>query len=292
MKGILLLDKKSGITSHDLVYIARRKLQIKRIGHTGTLDPLASGLMALVIGQATKIADYLQNSQKEYIAKAVFGKSYSTYDIEGDVTGVCDYIPTKSEIVNYIKNLPGRHSQIPPIYSAIKIDGKKLYEYARDGKEVEIKPRDIEIFESEVLKAEDGAVSFRVKVSKGTYIRSLINDMGKDLSSLSAMSELRRTAIGNFRIEDSIKTEDFESMEMTEIKRHLLKPELALNHLPAFYVPDYFYDRIRNGLQFRFNSSDLELGQEVRVFCRKEFLGIGYIRNRDGLELQIKKLIV
>ena len=292
MNGILLIDKDKGITSHDVVNKVRRILGTRKIGHTGTLDPIATGLLPLLIGEGTKISNYIVAHDKEYIGAAVFGSEYTTYDITGDVLAKTDNIPSDEDVIKYIDNLKGKITQKPPIYSAIKVKGKKLYEYARAGIEVEIPEREVEIFETEVLNNKPGEVCFRVKCSSGTYIRSLIQSMGMDLSSYAAMSDLRRTKVGVFNVEDAISLDDLEKLSREEIEARLISIEEALSNMKKFIVPDYFYDRMKNGLQFRMKKTDFNIGEEVRIYCKGEFIGIGYIRMKDTPELQLKKLII
>ena len=292
MNGILLIDKDKGMTSHDVVNRVRRILGTRKVGHTGTLDPIATGLLPLLIGEGTKISNHIVADDKEYIGAAVFGSEYTTYDIIGDVLAKTDNIPSDEDVINYIDNLKGKITQKPPIYSAIKVKGKKLYEYARAGIEVEIPEREVEIFETEVLNNKPGEVCFRVKCSSGTYIRSLIQSMGRDLSSYAAMSDLRRTKVGVFNVEDAISLDDLEKLSREEIEARLISIEEALSNMKKFTVPDYFYDRMKNGLQFRMKKTDFNIGEEVRIYCKGEFIGIGYIRMKDTPELQLKKLII
>lgn len=292
MNGILLIDKDKGMTSHDVVNKVRRIIGTRKVGHTGTLDPIATGLLPVLAGEATKISDYIVADDKEYIATAVFGNEYTTYDITGDVVASTKNIPRKDSIIKYIEKLTGKITQKPPIYSAIKVNGKKLYEYARAGIEVEIPEREVEIFETEILSIKPGEVCFRVKCSTGTYIRSLIQSMGIDLSSYAAMGDLRRTEVGMFKIENAISIDRLEKLSEEEINRLLIPLEEALSNMKKFIVPDYFYDRIKNGLQFRMKKTDFSIGEEVRIYCRDEFIGIGYIRLKDTPELQLKKLII
>lgn len=292
MNGILLIDKDKGMTSHDVVNRVRRILGTRKVGHTGTLDPIATGLIPVLVGEGTKISNYIVADDKEYIATAVFGNEYTTYDITGDIVASTENIPDEADVINYIESLHGKITQKPPIYSAIKVKGKKLYEYARAGIDVEIPEREVEIFETEVLNIKPGEVCFRVKCSSGTYIRSLIQSMGRDLGSYAAMSDLRRTKVGAFNIEDAVSLDDLAKLSREEIEKRAISIEEALSNMKKFFVPDYFYDRIKNGLQFRMKKTDLSIGEEVRIYCKGEFIGIGYIRMKDTPELQLKKLII
>lgn len=292
MNGILLIDKDKGMTSHDVVNRIRRILGTRKVGHTGTLDPIATGLIPVLVGEGTKISNYIVADDKEYIATAVFGNEYTTYDITGDIVASTENIPDEADVINYIESLHGKITQKPPIYSAIKVKGKKLYEYARAGIDVEIPEREVEIFETEVININPGEVCFRVKCSSGTYIRSLIQSMGRDLGSYAAMSALRRAKVGMFNIEDAVSLDNLEKLSREEIEKRAISIEEALSNMKKFFVPDYFYDRIKNGLQFRVKKTDLSIVEEVRIYCKGEFIGIGYIRMKDTPELQLKKLII
>ena len=207
MNGIILINKEKGCTSHDVVY------KVKKVGHTGTLDPNATGVLPLLIGEATKISKYLINHDKEYEVVLELGKKTSTADVEGEVIEEKE-VPTKSLEEQYVKKILktfiGKQEQTPPIYSAIKINGKKLYEYARKGQEVKLEPRQIEIYDIELLninKTEE-QISFRVRCSKGTYIRSLCEDIAERLGTVGLMKELKRTVVGDFKIENAITVEE------------------------------------------------------------------------------------
>lgn len=209
MDGILLINKTTGMTSHDVVMKIRKLLKTKKVGHCGTLDPDATGVLVICVNKATKAIQFLTADSKEYIATLSLGKSTDTYDASGKVL--------KEKEFNGIKNLEevlnsfvGKQKQLPPIYSAIKVNGKKLYEYARENKEVEIKPRDIEIKEIELLKVEDNEITFRVLCSKGTYVRSLCVDIANKLGYPGHMKSLMRSQSGDFKLEDCFTLEDVE----------------------------------------------------------------------------------
>lgn len=212
MDGILLINKEVGLTSQAVLTKLKRILGEKRIGHCGTLDPIASGVLVVLIGAATKLSSYLLEKDKEYLAKVKLGVKTDTYDVTGNVIkeGKVENI-TNELIDEALASFLGDIKQTPPIYSAIKVDGKKLYEYARCGKDVEIKPRDVTIYEiKRTGELEDDEFSFLVKASKGTYIRSLINDLGEKLGTFATMSSLTRIKSGKFDISDSKKIEDIE----------------------------------------------------------------------------------
>ena len=223
MFGFLNVYKPKGKTSHDVVAILRRVTKIKQIGHTGTLDPFAEGVLPICIGKATRLIEYL-NDDKAYIGTVQLGKSTTTYDLEGETIDVSDKTPSLEEIENELNNFRGDIEQLPPIYSAIKVNGKKLYEYARKGEEVEIKPRSVNISDLKILNydQENRILELYIKCSKGTYIRSIAHDLGKNLGCFGHLIKLIRVKAGDFEVEDSVKLEDLTSLE--EVQKHLIYP--------------------------------------------------------------------
>jgi len=215
MDGILVVNKPSGITSHDVVDFIRRKFNIKRVGHAGTLDPLATGVLVMLLGKATKLSNTFLNDDKEYIAKLYFGKSTDTQDSQGKVLEVKFIEPIDIEdIKKALENFKGEIEQIPPMVSAIKYKGKKLYELARSGKTVVREPRKIKISEIEILDFKFPELTFKVKCSKGTYVRTLCEDIGRSLGVPSHMSGLVRSASGDFLLENSKNMEDADEKDI------------------------------------------------------------------------------
>lgn len=290
--GLLVFDKDKGITSHDLVYKVRRKLGIKKVGHTGTLDPMATGVLVISIGKATKTSEYILSSDKEYEAKIKLGVLTNSYDITGEILEEEKVNFREDDIKKALQNFTGKLSQKPPIYSALKVDGKKLYEYAREGKDVEIKKRDIEIYKNELLDF-NGSDEFliRVTVSKGTYIRSLANDIGNFLGTYGTLTELRRIRTGDFKIEDSISTSDFENMPIDEIKEKILPMDLALTNLKRIDIDKIFCSKFLNGQFYKLNYKLKD--DNYRVYCDNLFLGIGEIRFINEIpHLKMKKRLI
>ena len=211
MDGIILINKQKGITSRDVVNLVSKKIDIKKVGHAGTLDPMATGLMVIGIGQGTKILNMLTLDNKEYIATVKMGIQTDTFDITGTVLKkLNDFQITKEDINNTLKSFLGTYEQTVPKYSALKIKGKRLYEYARNNEEVELPKRKVTIYDIELLDVdlENKEFKFRVLVSKGTYIRSLIDDIGNSLHIPMTMKELVRTKCGQFKLEDSNLIDD------------------------------------------------------------------------------------
>lgn len=214
MNGVINVNKPLGMTSHDVVYRLRKLLSIKKIGHTGTLDPDASGVLPMCIGRATKVADMLTAQDKQYIAEVTLGSATDTLDKTGTVTETAEVNVTEDEVRAVISEFVGCIEQIPPMYSAIKVDGKKLYELAREGVEIERKPRKVCIEAIELLDIdlENKRFSMRVDCSKGTYIRTLCDDIGRRLGCFAHMSALERTKSGRFDIAESYTLEELERM--------------------------------------------------------------------------------
>lgn len=290
--GLLIFDKDKGITSHDLVYKVRKKLGIKKVGHTGTLDPMATGVLVISIGKATKTSDYILSSNKEYEARIKLGLLTDSFDITGEILKEEKVDISEEEIKNILKKFTGKISQKPPIYSALKVNGKKLYEYAREGKEVEIKNREVEIFSNTLLDF-NGKDEFliRTSVSKGTYIRSLAKDIGEALGSYGTLTELIRVRTGNFKIEDAVKVSDFENMSLDEIKDKILPMDLALADFDKVEIPYSFCQRFLNG-QFYKLKDNLKV-ESYRVYSDNKFLGIGEVIKKDGeIFLKMKKRLI
>jgi len=213
MEGILLIDKPKGITSRDVVNQSCKLLKTKKVGHTGTLDPIATGVLVLCVGKYTKLVDLITNYEKEYISTAKLGIETDTLDITGNVIREEKIVMNKSQILRVLNSFKGKYMQEVPNYSAVKINGKKLYEYARNNEEIELPKREVEIKNIELLEynEDNSEIKFKVLVSKGTYIRSLIRDIGIKLNVPITMSELRRTKQGKFNIEDCFKIDEIEN---------------------------------------------------------------------------------
>lgn len=211
MNGILVINKEENYTSRDVVNIVSKKLNTKKIGHTGTLDPMAKGVLVLCVGKSLKVVDLITSYTKEYIAKVKLGIETDSLDITGNILREKEVNVDKNDIINVLNSFLGKSIQEVPKYSAVKVNGKKLYEYARNDIEVELPKREIEIFDIELLSdVLNNEFSFRVVVSKGTYIRSLIRDIGNKLNTYACMSDLIRTKQGNFDINNSYSLSDIE----------------------------------------------------------------------------------
>lgn len=243
MDGILLVNKPKDMTSRDVVNILSKKFNLRSIGHTGTLDPIATGVLGIAMNKGLKIVDLLINDTKEYIATAKMGVSTDTLDVTGNIINEEDnYQVTKEQLIEVLNSFVGKSIQEVPIYSALKVNGKRLYEYARGNKKVEIPKREIEIYEIELLELNKDEFKFRVVVSKGTYIRSLIRDIGNKLGIPCVMSDLIRMKQGNFRLEDSYTLE-----EIKNDNYQLISIKDALAGYKFIKVNSFIENKVLNG---------------------------------------------
>ncbi len=229
INGLLVIDKPFNYTSRDIVNIVSKKFKTKKVGHTGTLDPIATGVLVLTIGKCTKLGEILTSEKKEYIAEGIIGYKTDTLDVTGNIIETKKL--TQTNIKEVLESFKKKYMQEVPIYSAVKINGRKLYEYARNNEEIELPKREVEIFEIELLDIkyeENPIITFRCLVSKGTYIRSLINDIGMALNSYGTMKNLRRTKQGEFDIKNSVSIDDFKIDDIIPIE-DLFKDYFTVN---------------------------------------------------------------
>jgi len=232
--GILVVDKTAGVTSFDAVALARKRLGVRRIGHAGTLDPAATGVLPLLIGEATKLAPYLMDQEKEYVATVRFGVTTDTHDLAGrvlseaPVTGL-----TRARLDAACRGFVGRIRQVPPMYSAVHHAGRRLYELAREGMEVDRSPRDVVVSDIEVQGVEDASATLRVVCGKGTYVRVLAADLGAAVGCGAAVERLVRTRVGRFQLAAAVAWRDLVEMTTSALWTRVLPPDAALAHLPA-----------------------------------------------------------
>ena len=254
MFGFINVNKPKGITSHDVVAILRRILKIKQIGHTGTLDPFAEGVLPICIGKATRLIEFLED-EKAYIGTVQFGKSTDTYDVDGKIINTSEKQITFEDLENALKDFRGEIEQTPPIYSAIKINGKKLYEYAREGKDVEIKPRKVCIQKLEILSFDEikQQAELYIECSKGTYIRSIANDLGLALQAYGYLTKLVRVKAGKFTLRESIELNKLNSKE--ECLAHLISPLEKLNY-PKYELTRAEFDKVSHGNPIQIESQN------------------------------------
>lgn len=223
LEGVLLIDKPKGLTSHDVVDRVRRKLHIRKVGHAGTLDPNATGLLILLVGRATKLSQYLMGLDKVYEGTIVLGTVTDTHDVEGNTLETRP-VPelTAEEVTARLQEFVGDQYQIPPMFSAKKVEGTPLYKLARKGQEIEREPRFIRVSEFSLDRWETPEIDFTARVSKGTYVRTLAHDLGQKLGCGAFLKELRRIEIERFQIEDSLELGEFEEMDLKKIRRWII----------------------------------------------------------------------
>lgn len=274
MDGIIIINKPKGCTSHDIVYKVK-KITNSKVGHTGTLDPMATGVLPLLIGKGTLCSKYLINHDKIYQAKIQLGQKTDTADAEGEVVEEQKVGDLSQENVKQILNtFIGKQEQVPPMYSAIKVNGKKLYEYARKGQTVEIQPRQIEIYDIKLMKLNKGnnQLQFQVSCSKGTYIRSLCEDIAKRLGTVGYMCELNRVQVGDFNINNSVTVEELQE-DKDAADRHLISLERLFENKPSINLNSRKLQLFLNGVQLTVQETD----GVYKVYSENKFVGVGVV---------------
>lgn len=278
ISGILNIDKPAGITSYDVVDVIKKVFPGSKVGHTGTLDPVATGVLPILIGNATKLSEELTAENKLYRVKMLLGVETNTYDITGTIMFASVVNQDDIYIRERIKRFIGKQEQVPPIYSAIKVNGKRAYQYAREGKEVELKPREIEIYDINNIAVDlrKHEVDFDVYCSKGTYVRSLVNDIGKKIGCGATMIELTRLKNGDFAIDKSIKLYDFLKMDINDMKKCIIPIEEYYYDLKKVMLNKEQYLKLYNGMKLDMEDQD----KLVRVYCMNKYKGLGQIRSK------------
>lgn len=283
MNGILIINKEKGCTSHDIVYKVK-KIFNEKVGHTGTLDPLAEGVLPILIGKGTLCSKYLINHDKKYVVNLALGQKTETADLEGKIIeekNIPDKSLTQSKIEKVLKSFIGKQQQMPPIYSAIKVNGKKLYEYARKGQNVEIKPREIEIYDIKLMNidAQKKQIQFEVFCGKGTYIRSLCEDIAEKLGTVGYMESLKRIQVGDFKIEESLKIQELEeNKEDTKyLESKIISVEEIFKNKEKIKLDDKKMQLFLNGVKITQNQEN----DIYRIYDKNEkFIGIGIIQDK------------
>lgn len=273
MDGIIVINKEKEYTSHDVVAKLKKKLNISKVGHTGTLDPNATGVLPILIGKGTKFSKYLINHDKIYEVELELGKKTDTADIEGKVIEEenVDEKYIKENLLQVLESFVGKQEQIPPMYSAIKKDGKKLYEYARAGEKVEIEPRKIEIYKIDLNKYDKNIISFVVSCSKGTYIRSLCEDIAEKLNTVGYMKNLKRLQVGEFYIKDAVYIDD---INLENVDEHLITLEELLKRTESISLNEKKLKLFLNGVQLTCNNND----GLYKIYVANKFIGTGTIK--------------
>ena len=297
-EGILPIYKQRGITSHDVVFKARKILKMKKIGHAGTLDPEVDGVLLLLLGGTTKVSDYAMDLGKSYRAEVCLGIKTTTEDLTGEILEECNVSDIDiNKIKDVLQTLIGEIEQTPPIYSAVKVKGKKLYEYARAGKfDVKIPSRKVNIYDVEFIEGSDyyrdNKFYFSINIScgKGTYVRTIATDIGKKLNLPSTMSKLTRTRSGKIELDNCLTLSEVEQLlEKNKLEEKLLKKEYALEEYQFVEIPKFRAQQVMNGLRFRKNQfPDYDFTDGIVFTYENEAIAIYYLKNPDDELLYVK----
>ena len=297
-EGILPIYKERGMTSHDVVFRARRILQMKKIGHSGTLDPEVDGVLLLLLGGATKVSDYAMDLGKSYRAEVCIGLKTTTEDLTGDIVEECEVSNINiDEIKSILKSMIGEIEQKPPIYSAIKVNGRKLYEYARSGQfDIEIPTRKVNIYNisfienSQYYKDDKFYFSIDIDCGKGTYVRTIATSIGEKLRLPSTMSKLTRTRSGEIILEKCLKLSEVEQcVQEGLLEQKLLRKEYALEEYQFVEIPKYRAQQVMNGLRFRKNQfPDYDFTDGIVFTYKGEAIAIYHLKDKDDELLSVK----
>ena len=279
LKGILNINKEKGISSARVVSLVRKALGMKKVGHTGTLDLEASGVLPIVVGKATRVSDYMMTKDKVYETEMILGAKTETLDAAGEFIAKSDKKVSQEEFLEVMNTFRGEIEQIPPMYSALKVDGKKLYDLAREGVEIDRKKRKVNIYDIKLIDFDFPKATIRVTCSKGTYIRTLVDDIGEKLGTYAYVNELIRTRVGDFDIKDSIKSEDILDLEKNDLIEKLHPIDSALKDFDKIKLDKKYLDNLING-------QIVEVGENfdkvIRVYANDEFLGLGKNYSENG----------
>lgn len=283
--GILNINKPAGITSHDVVDVIKKVFIGTKIGHTGTLDPIATGVLPIVLGEATHLTEYLTAETKAYRVKMLLGVETNTYDITGQIVFASPVKQDDIYIRERIKRFIGKQMQTPPMYSAIKVEGKRAYQYAREGKKLELAPREIEIYDINniAVNLSRNEVTFDVYCTKGTYVRSLVNDIGKKLGCGATMTELIRLKNGDFDIKDSIELYKFLKLDFEEMKKQVVSIEDYYIDMKKVDLTKDEYAKFLNGVKLDIDEPD----KLLKVCVNGKYKGLGKVEN-----MKLKRYII
>ena len=295
--GVILVNKHKGVTSHDIVFKIRRLFGTKKVGHTGTLDPLATGVLPVLVGRAAKAAEYLLSENKRYKAVLRLGITTDTEDITGEILTKSDTLPTKNSFFEACTHFVGSIKQVPPMYSALKVNGQKLVDLARQGIEIERQARDIFIssIEPTVISESEGLYELDVACSKGTYIRTLCADIGAFLGCGATMEELTRTQSGSFCIDNAYTISQLEAMTQEDRESLLMPVESLFEEAEAVVLPDFYARLCRSGCEIyqKKIGTKLQEGAFVRIYDKNGFFALGQVKSYpDGSAIKAIKLFI
>jgi len=299
ISGIINVDKAPGMTSHDVVAILRRVIGQKRIGHTGTLDPMVTGVLPICLGRATKLSDYISDQGKTYVGVMKFGFTTDTLDITGEILergGETSF--SRQRILDAFSAFTGDILQQPPMYSAVRVNGKRLYELARAGKSVERKARPVTIHALELLEQSGDEIRFRCVCSKGTYIRQLVSDIARSLGTLGVLLALQRTQVGPYDIESAVSIEALKAMDGQEVLRHVRPMDGAIPHMPKLVLDAHRGELAEHGVRLTLNAREAEACDRIdeeqclRIYRMAHFIGIGHLTSDEtGRRLIVDKIL-
>ena len=286
MNGTINVFKPIGMTSHQVVSFIRKKFKTKKVGHGGTLDPDVSGVLVIAIGKGTKISQYLLDLDKEYIGELTLGIETDTQDRGGKVLNYSNNIVNQVDIEKTFQNYTGWIEQIPPMYSALRHNGKRLYELAREGKTVEREPRKVYIEFLDIINIENNEkILFKTKCSKGTYIRTLCDDIGKSLNTYGYMSYLMRTEVESFHISHSYSLDYINSLEDSQLNSIIKPIGESLEFMDSLCIDNKYYNSIINGAKISISGDFYKkygINTIYKIYCRNTFIGLGRIMDNDG----------
>lgn len=290
MNGILNILKPTGMTSHDVVSSVRKILNIKKVGHAGTLDPNVAGVLVICVGKGTKFSEILMNGDKEYVCELILGNNTDTQDSYGKVIEE-RIVPNFSiqEICDVLKKFEGEQLQIPPAYSAVKLNGKKLYEYARENIIVEKPGKPVNIKEIKLLKLQYNKLLMKVKCTKGTYMRTLCNDIGEYLGTLGHMGILVRIEAKGLKIEDAISLDELKFLHNNDKLNECLIPVDEIFLMEKIIVDNIYYEKLLTGNEISYDTSQLS-SDEFFIYCKDVLIGLGH-KTKDN-EVKINKLLM
>ena len=287
--GLIIIDKEEGMSSHTAVSRVKRLLGADKAGHTGTLDPMATGVLPVLIGRGVKASEYMLTSDKHYIARLLLGVTTDTEDVTGEVLTRSQKVPTDVEVFAAIRSMLGESLQTPPMYSALKVGGKKLCDLAREGKTIEREPRKITVYDIKSKRISELEYELDVKCSKGTYIRTLCADIGKKLGTGGVMKALRRAEASGFTLEDAISVSELELLSVEEREARILPTETIFKNEKRITLSLFFSRLARCGVEVYLKKIGvkLDVGERVALFDEKGFFALGEVREfEDGLAIK------
>ena len=287
--GLIIINKPEGISSHSVVSRVKRALGAKKAGHTGTLDPMATGVLPVLIERGVKASEYMLTEDKHYRATLLLGVTTDTEDVSGKILSSTDEIPEESKVIAAVESMLGKSFQTPPMFSAIKIGGKKLYELARQGEVVEREMREINIYSIACKKINEREYILDVKCSKGTYVRTLCKDIGEKLGCGATMKTLERLEAAGFTLDDAVSLEALEALPLEERERLVLPVETVFKNLPRAILPDFFARLAACGVEIYLKKITLsfKLGERVTLYNKNGFFALGEVKEfEEGLAIK------